>query len=79
MCLFMSFKLPFIFKKKYILHPGKVQSRNDGDIHFICAEKLAELYKVDFRDCIVFNEHKTYDSKMIHLYPKYNGKYYLLH
>lgn len=37
----------------YILEPGRVRSRTDGDIHYITALQLARLYGVPLSDCVV--------------------------
>lgn len=38
---------------KYIIVPGEVRAK-DGDVHFITAEQLISLYKLNPADCIVF-------------------------
>lgn len=37
---------------RYVLHPGYVTSKNDGDQHFIGGPRLAQLYGVDIRQCV---------------------------
>lgn len=65
--------------KKYVLCPGEVQSRCDGDWHYIGAARLAQLYKVKMRDCIVYSEERltgyTEEQKerLIWLHPQYSG------
>lgn len=60
----------------YILHPGMVRSRNDGDLHYIDAASLAQLYGVQLRDCVVhlYNEPlrlRGLDQEdLVHLYPR---------
>lgn len=29
---------------RYVLHPGPIISKNDGDLHYINAPRLARLY-----------------------------------
>ena len=72
--------------KKYILHPGVVKSKFDGDEHYISALKLAELYGVDFNDCYADvpntgNLLGVDQTNLIDLFPRYNGDYkeYMLH
>lgn len=40
-------------EKKYLLWPGYVKSKVDGDEHFIGAARLAQLHGVDLRECLV--------------------------
>ena len=37
----------------YVLCPGWVRSRTDGDAHFIGARQLAHLYGVSMAECLV--------------------------
>lgn len=64
---------------KYILHPGQIRSRTDGQIHYISAAKLARLYGLNLADCIVHKEPKNYvfDVYDIHLHPRFDGDYTL--
>lgn len=64
---------------KYLVCPGTVWA-NDGDIHFISARKLIQLYRVDPKDCLI----KPSDDKslgwrkpdgLIELHPNSNGDY----
>lgn len=66
------------------LHPGYVESKVDGDVHYISARKLADLYQVDHRKCAVVHnnpERSGMSTRMIktagevHLYPKFSGNY----
>ena len=66
----------------YVLHAGYVVSKNDRQRHFIDPQTLAELYKVDFEDCVVDNdfiEPSLRKFKLpdyyINLYPRYEGDY----
>ena len=63
-------------KRKYIVHPGYVISKEDGDEHFIRAEELMRLYKVDKSECYIYKG-LVYDmlEGYIHLYPDPTGKY----
>lgn len=70
-------------KPRYVLHPGWVVSKVDGDRHFITAKQLEVLYRVDPRNCVVypakgigerFWEDRPGDA---HLYPRSNGDYRL--
>lgn len=59
-------------KPKYLLCPGEIRSKNDGDLHYISARRLIELYGVDPREC-------TTDDRglegLIPLRPRYQGDY----
>ncbi len=64
---------------KYVLHPGTVVSKVDGDLHFITAAQLAQLYGVRFDECIA---RETFEARecpagLIHLYPRFDGNYTL--
>lgn len=41
-------------KPKYVICPGYVTSQTDGQSHYIGAKQLMQLYKVDPRDCHVY-------------------------
>lgn len=45
---------------KYLICPGTVWS-NDGDIHFVNARQLINLYRVDPKDCVI----KPSDNKSL--------------
>lgn len=67
--------------KKIAIHPGEIMSKNDGQIHKIGARQLAELYGVDLRDCIVWEQDRPESylgrnpDDYYHLYPRYYGDY----
>lgn len=67
----------------YVLHPGWVASRFDGDRHYITAGRLAALYGVKMGRCVI-----APDSEIewrlwiepvgaIHLWPRHDGNYVL--
>jgi len=71
-------------KIKYALYPGRVVSRNDGQIHYIDACRLAHLYGVNMRECVIVTEDDARRGRFdrdIHrleaLRPKCNGNYHL--
>lgn len=41
--------------KKYLIYPGYVTSRNDGERHYISAGQLIRLYRVDPAECIIYD------------------------
>lgn len=75
--------LPKAENKKFALHPGEVYSPSDGDVHHISAQRLAELYKVDFNNCVVWDSSRpeTFLGRKkedyVHLYPSTRGSYKL--
>ena len=62
---------------RYIIHPGYVKSKIDGQPHFISAERLIALYKVNPKQCILASSdlHGYSSTDFIHLYPLYDGNY----
>lgn len=68
---------------KYILCPGYVTSRNDGQRHYITAARLARLYGVRYQECLIDDEvsHLTRGLHVlpgdVRLYPRYDGDYTL--
>jgi hypothetical protein len=68
--------------KKYALYPGYVISQYDGDRHFISASQLAELYGVNFNECVIVDKSRPesmvmrgHTSDLIPLFPRMDGKY----
>lgn len=66
-------------KQIYILNPGYVTSKTDGQRHYISAVQLAELYRVDMRDCTIYQPGLVVKSPRPtrHLYPRFDGNYTL--
>jgi hypothetical protein len=64
--------------KKYIVFPGFVLSKNDKAKHYITANQLIKLYKVDINDCYILNDRskiKSLHGIFMALRPKYDGDY----
>jgi hypothetical protein len=68
--------------KIYLVIGGWVNSKTDGDRHYINAKRLVELYGVDIKDCILReSDRQPYpraDELRIgytRLEPSYNGDY----
>lgn len=63
---------------RYVLHPGYITSKNDGQDHFIGGPRLAQLYGIDIKKC-VFGDMPNYRELNgdVHLYPDYHGDYTL--
>ena len=64
---------------KYVVVPGFLRSKSDGQRHDISAQSLMHLYKVDRDECLIkYNDERDWGkdfSNLIHLYPDYHGKY----
>jgi len=68
--------------KKYLLIPGHVESKRDGQLHYIGASELARLYGVSIHECIVFIPERSdklrgYPKDLIRLSPDCHGRYNL--
>lgn len=68
--------------KKYICYGGYLPSKNDNDMHYISAYKLAQLYRINPRNCLMIDywdkEEKTKGldiGNRIELNPRYDGNY----
>jgi general stress protein YciG len=71
-------------KKKFLVIPGTITSKSDGDRHFIGARELMRLYRVKQEECVVMSEedvvrYNPYSSKypmnLVRLEPRYDGDY----
>ena len=66
-------------RKKYLVYPGWVISKNDCDTHYISAKDLINLYNVNPKDCIIiYNDTKVLGlntSSFTKLRPRADGKY----
>jgi hypothetical protein len=74
-------------KPLYIIHPGYVASRNDGERHFITFHSLVELYDVPLKYCVChssgefFRGIEGYDPdnvSIISLAPRHDGDYEMI-
>jgi hypothetical protein len=77
----MSDPTAAISRPRYVLCPGWITSRNDGDRHYISAAKLARYYGVNLRDCLIELPGKSrrfqVHEKMVFLNPRLDGDYRL--
>lgn len=68
--------------KKYLICPGVVKSISDGDLHFISASRLIDLYQVDRNDCIIVDSENSARGirweDFIVLRPRTDGNYELI-
>lgn len=67
---------------KYFVYPDRTMSKNDGDIHYISAKQLIDLYGVNPAECQIIlkpEDERGYDtSKITRLRPRMDGNYSLL-
>lgn len=70
--------------KRYVLHPGPVVSRTDGQTHQISAPVLARLYGVPMGECVIARRDElgrenvgAWPPDPVHLSPRYDGNYRL--
>lgn len=73
----------------YAIHPGMVESKTDGQQHFIGARELMNLYGVTPRQCLVYDpppvgtpgfcldQYNARFEGLRPLYPRYDGNYEL--
>jgi hypothetical protein len=60
----------------YVLHPGEVVSRNDGDRHYIGVGALIELYRIPRGARVRVDDGRTrWPDDAIHCRPLYSGDY----
>jgi len=59
----------------YVLHPGEVRSKCDGNWHYISLAQLASLYGLKPGTWIRYDPRTDYPSHLVHLYPLTNGHY----
>lgn len=70
-------------EEKYLIVPGQVRSRSDGDTHYISAQELIRLYGVNPKECKIVEQQvlvnvdrlEKYYPGLIELRPRYDGKY----
>lgn len=70
----------------YICHGGYVKSQSDGQIHYVSAKRVAQLYKLPYQKCLLLDERTTIRfarsagktsalRNAVHLYPRQDGNY----
>lgn len=71
-----------IKEKVYVIHPGEVRSKSDGDIHYVSYHQLCRLYRLDPQAKNVYYEKTALgldltnpDVEVVHLFPLESGKY----
>ncbi len=67
--------------KKYAVVGGPIMSENDGDLHYVNAGTLCDLYSLDRRECILYDRNRPgffwhhIPPELIVLGPRYDGNY----
>lgn len=75
-------------KPRYVIFPGYVQSKSDGQHHYLSALRLAFLYGVRLKDCEIYQPQNWWSERhyreayernidAIHLVPRRDGNYTL--
>lgn len=54
---------------RYACYAGVIYSDNDGDKHFISARRVAELYRVNPKECVFININGNPRHKLAGYYP----------
>lgn len=69
-------------RPRYIVYPGFVESKTDGQAHYISASQLMVLHGVPHTQCIVINGPKDlyklrglHEGSFIRLFPRFDGNY----
>lgn len=68
--------------KKYLVVPGWVKSQNDGEMHFVNAPRLMQLYRVSPHECLVVNDRdeaieRGFGGDLLVLLPDPSGRYFI--
>lgn len=65
-------------RKRYAVHPARIESKIDGQFHYVSYADLVRLYQVDPKECFEWKDgegrglrYEDYD----HLYVRFDGKY----
>lgn len=64
--------------KRAMVHPGKVKSKNDGDIHLVTGRDLIRLYRLNPATTVVYTEGRMegrHQDDFDHYYPRFDGRY----
>lgn len=86
---YIEFDMPACMQPKpptfYVIHPGPVYSKTDGDLHYIGTHELVKLYGVDPNYAVdelrvtggLLREEAEGRVRLVHLHPRYDGNYTL--
>lgn len=67
----------------WVLCPGRVKSKNDGQTHYITEKQLRQLYNLKYLDYVLTEEEyatrrgiRPEEVYVIRLHPRYEGDYF---
>ncbi len=64
---------------RFMIVPGWIFSRTDGDKHWVSADELMRLHRIHPGECVIFNEDidvfRNHADPLITLSPSSDGKY----
>lgn len=64
---------------QYILFPGSITSRVDGQHKYVCSHQLARCYGVQLARCLIIEERDRLsfvnERKLPELWPRFDGDY----
>lgn len=60
---------------RYVLCPGRVGSRTDGQRHYVSAQRLAQLYELRSREWETWRAGREYPEGTVFLHPRFDGRY----
>ena len=63
--------------KKYLICPGEIKSKLDGDYHWVTGTQLIKLYGLRRCECVIEKKQLKglYRKDLIQLGPRYDGNY----
>lgn len=62
-------------RKKYVVCPGYITSKHDGQRHYVDRQQLMDLYKVNKHECMDCGSKVRFEDQVTYLTPRYNGDY----
>lgn len=62
-------------KPKYLVIPGRVRSKKDGEVHYVGPWALMRLYGVNPRECVIMRP--GLGEGLVRLAPRADGVYRL--
>lgn len=65
-------------KPRYVVIPGWVASKYDGELHYIDAPTLMRLYRVKPSECVISSIGHKNGEGLIRLRPRHNGVYNII-
>lgn len=62
---------------RFLVRPGQIRSRNDGDFHYVGAADLARLYGLPLGSWRVYDPRTDRNTTLPVLRPRFSGYYEL--